>query len=246
MSLIDVIRDLPTNVASLYVDLEGIRLSRAGSISLLVIFVAPKNHVYFIDVHKLRDAAFTTTSADSTTLKTILESPNVPKVFFDVRNDSDALHHHFGIRLKGIEDVQLMENAARPAGGRRFVNGLERCIDRDAPLSLAEKRDWKAAKERGLELFHPSKGGSYEVFNARPIGTDIELYCVNDVRFLPQLRVLYLGRLDDGWKQKVAQETEKRVQESQSLAYQPQSENKKFGPWEKPKTGHPTFPGLNW
>src|SRR5689334_19054318 len=112
-SFIDAISDLPTEVPSLYIDLEGINLCRQGSISLLVIFVQPKNHVYFVDIHKLHDEAFTTTSADGTTLKTILESPKIPKVFFDVRNDSDALHHHFGIRLQGIEDVQLMENAAR-------------------------------------------------------------------------------------------------------------------------------------
>ena len=32
----------------------------------------------------------------------------------------------------------------------RFVNVLERCIDRDAPILLDKKRDWKAAKEKGL------------------------------------------------------------------------------------------------
>jgi exonuclease 3'-5' domain-containing protein 1 len=233
MTLIDTIQGLPTDAPTLYVDLEGISLSRHGTISLVVIFVQRKNHVYLVDVHTLQSAAFTTATADGATLKSILESPTVTKVFFDVRNDSDALHHHFGVRLSGIEDVQLMENAARPAGRRRFVNGLERCIDNHAPLSVAEKRDWKAAKEKGLTLYHPSKGGSYDVFNARPIDTDIKRYCVNDVRFLPQLRTLYWGRLDRMWQRRVVEETEKRVQESQSAFYQPQSESKKFGPWEK-------------
>jgi exonuclease 3'-5' domain-containing protein 1 len=232
-TLIKEIQSLPTDKPSLYIDLEGINLSRNGSISLIVIFVQPRDYVYLVDVHALQSAAFTTATND-TTLKSILESPTITKVFFDLRNDSDALHHHFGVRLRGVEDIQLMENAARPARRRRFVNGLERCIDRDAPISLDQKRDWKAAKEKGLKLFHPSKGGSYKVFNARPMDKDVERYCVNDVKFLPELRSLYLGRLNEAWKKKVAEETEKRVRESQTAAYQPQSEDKVFGPWEKP------------
>jgi exonuclease 3'-5' domain-containing protein 1 len=196
--------------------------------------VQPQNCVYLIDVHKLQAAAFITAAADGTTLKSVLESPEIVKVFFDLRNDSDALHHHFGVRLSGVEDIQLMENATRPLFRRRFLNGLDRCITNDAPISLVEKQNWKAAKEKGLELFHPSRGGSYDVFNARPINEDIERYCVIDVQFLPLLRNLYWGRLNDAWKMKVMDETKKRVQDSQSPAYQPQSEDKKFGPWERP------------
>lgn len=238
-NLIQVIQSLPTEAPSLYVDLEGISLSRHGSISLIAIFVHAQNFVYLVDIHTLQSAAFTTATADGTTLKSVLESPDITKVFFDVRNDSDALHYHFGVRLCGVEDVQLMENAARSAGRRKFVNGLERCIDNNAPISLVEKRDWKNTKEMGLKLFHPSKGGSYNVFNARPIDAAIERYCVNDVQFLPQLRNLYWGRLNEVWKNKVVEETEKRVRDSQSAAYQPQSDDKKFGPWERAKPKGP-------
>jgi len=231
-NLIQVIQSLPTETPSLYVDLEGISLSRHGSISLITFFVQPRNCIYIVDVHKLQSAAFNTATADGTTLKSVLESTGIIKVFFDLRNDSDALYHHFGVRLCGVEDIQLMENAARPAFRRRYVNGLDRCITNDAPISPAEKRNWKSAKEKGLKLFHPSKGGSYDVFNERPINTDIERYCVIDVQFLPLLRNLYWGRLNSTWKIKVMEETEKRVRNSQSPAYQPQSDDKKFGPWE--------------
>lgn len=73
------------------------------------------------------------------------------------------------------------------------------------------------------------------MFNARPIGAELTRYCINDVQFLPRLRSCYLGRLDEVWKGKVAEETKKRVLESQGATYQPQSEQKKFGPWEKPQ-----------
>lgn len=62
----------------------------------------------------MRQEAFSATNIYNTSLKRVLESPTIPKVFFDVRNDSDALHNHFGINLDCIQDVQLMENATRP------------------------------------------------------------------------------------------------------------------------------------
>ena len=230
-ALIEMIQTLPTDIPTLYIDLEGISLSRHGSISLITILVQPKDCVYLVDVHTLQSAAFTTAVADGTTLKSIFESPTTIKVFFDLRNDSDALHHHFDVRLRGVEDIQLMENAARSTGRRRFVNGLEKCIDTDAPISFEKRHEWKAGKEKGLKLFHPSKGGSYSVFNSRPIDVDIERYCVNDVQFLPLLRDVYWKRLSLAWRSKVVEETEKRVRQSQSANYQPQSEDKKFGPW---------------
>lgn len=55
-------------------------------------------------------------------LKSILESSMTPKVFFDVRTDSDALYGQFGIRLAGIIDLQLMEVASR---SRYVILGVE-------------------------------------------------------------------------------------------------------------------------
>ncbi|KAL0929621.1 uncharacterized protein CTRU02_215520 [Colletotrichum truncatum] len=155
----------------------------------------------------------------------------ITKVFYDVRNDSDALFYHFAVNLCGIEDVQLMENAARP-GRRRFLIGLEKCIDIYAPLSYSEKLRWKAVKEAGLKLYHPKHGGSYEVFNIRPIQMPIKDYCINDVQYLPQLRERFWERLSNGWREKVKVETQKRVLESQSKSYEPQGDKKKFDPWD--------------
>ncbi|KAL5416306.1 hypothetical protein PMIN06_000443 [Paraphaeosphaeria minitans] len=116
----------------LYIDIEGINLSRNGTMSIFTLFDRTSKLVYLIDVHYLGFAAFTTHSAtcktfkDSAfqvagadtapryvTLKTILECPKIPKVFFDVRNDSDALFSHFGIRLDGVQDLQAMELASK-------------------------------------------------------------------------------------------------------------------------------------
>ncbi|KDN68928.1 hypothetical protein CSUB01_11626 [Colletotrichum sublineola] len=172
--LIYTIQTLPSNLKSLFLDLEGVSLSRHGSISLMTIFIPSKKHVYLVDVHALQSSAFSTATDDGTTLKTILESPTITKVFFD-----------------------------------------------------------KAVKEAGLKLYHPKKGGSYEVFNIRPLPTPIKAYCINDVQYLPQLRERFWQSLNGDWREKVRVETRKRVSESQSKSYDPQSDKKKYSPWEK-------------
>lgn len=109
---------LTTSAPSLYFDVEGINLSRHGSISIIELHHKPssrpdESHRYLIDVHILGFLAFSTPSAEGVSLKMILESPKTPKVFFDVRTDSDAMYALFGIKLAGIIDLQLMEVASR-------------------------------------------------------------------------------------------------------------------------------------
>ena len=86
----DALDGQPTTPPSLYIDLEGINLSRNGSISILQVFVSSSRRTYLVDIHTLRNKAFSTPGTNGCTLKDILESDVIPKVFFDVRNDSDA------------------------------------------------------------------------------------------------------------------------------------------------------------
>jgi exonuclease 3'-5' domain-containing protein 1 len=229
-TLIDSLLDLPTSPPSLYLDIEGVKLCRHGSISIIQLLVVPQNRTYLIDIHTLKDAAFNTPGATGQTLKHILEAETIPKVFFDVRNDSDALFAHFEINLAGIQDLQLMELATR-RHSKRFLSGLAKCIDYDLRLTFAEKSAWTATKTRGKNLFAPEKGGSYEVFNQRPLSEVIALYCTQDVQFMPMLWNTYSERLTTSWATKVATETEVRVRSSQSKGYQPNGSHKSFGPW---------------
>ncbi|KAF2497286.1 hypothetical protein BU16DRAFT_526305 [Lophium mytilinum] len=241
-NLVDQLLTLPTSPPSLYIDLEGVNLCREGTISLVTLLVqatrAP-NRVFLIDVQSLGSLAFSTPGKDGMTLKGILESPDIPKVFFDVRNDSDALYAQFNVSLQGIEDVQLMENASRSFGSRKFLSGLAKCIELDSHgLEPQVRQSWRLAKEKGERLFKPANGGSYEVFNARPLSEDIIAYCAGDVQFLPSLRELHWYNLTQPWKVKVDQETKKRVLESQKLDYQPNGRDKALGTWplEEPVT----------
>jgi exonuclease 3'-5' domain-containing protein 1 len=228
--MIDTLADLPVTPPSIYADLEGINLSRQGTISILQLYVLPEDHTYLVDVHQLRHAAFSTTGKHSgLCLKAILEAEDIPKVFFDVRNDSDALFHHFQISLSGVHDIQLMEVATRTFN-RRCVNGLQRCIDNDAVMTAAERSAWKAAKDEGLKLFAPVRGGRYEVFNDRPLAKEIIQYCVQDVQFLPQLWSHYKNRLSASWETKVREETKERVSSSQSKHYNGHGKHKAMAP----------------
>lgn len=58
--LVDSLFGLPSNPLSIYLDLEGVNLSRNGSISIIQILVYPSNEIHLIDTHHLKTVAFTT------------------------------------------------------------------------------------------------------------------------------------------------------------------------------------------
>lgn len=233
-TLIDTIVSLPRNPPSLYIDLEGINLSTEGDVSILPLMLYPQKGVYLIDIHVLNMAAFTTPGTGGKTLRSILESSVTPKVFFDVRNDSNILYFRYGIALRCVEDIQLMECASRADTGlspKKFVHGLLKCIQSDAPITLQQKQTWKAAKDAGTRLLAPEQGGSYAVFKSRPLREEIKAYCVQDVQILPILRQTYCNRLQPVWKTKVDAETTAWVQLSQTAAYRLNDSNNAFSPW---------------
>ncbi|KAJ4146943.1 hypothetical protein LMH87_001497 [Akanthomyces muscarius] len=227
--VLDILHGLPTVPPSIFIDLEGENLSRHGTISILQIHVLPLKRTYLIDLYTLDETAFSVTGARGQTLKQILESSKIPKVIFDVRNDSDALYKHFNIRLAGMQDLQLMEVATR-SFGRKHVNGLAKCIERDASLSAAERQRWKDCKETGIRLFAPERGGSYKVFNHRPMSKEILQYCVQDVHFMPRLWAYYNGKMTPQWHQRAEIESKERVKLSQSPSYVSHGPHKALAP----------------
>ncbi|PKY09371.1 exonuclease [Aspergillus campestris IBT 28561] len=202
VELVGEIADLPTSPPSLFVDLEGVNLSRHGTISILQIYAAPLDRTYLVDVHILKEKAFSQPAGNGMTLKDVLELSSIPKVFFDVRHDSDALFAHFGVRLAGVQDLQLMEVATRQCR-RRFLSGLAKCIEFESSMTPEQK------------------GGSYEGFNTRPLSSEILQYCAQDVGYLPGLWRRYDQRLTAirDRRAEVEQEVERRISDSQHAAY---------------------------
>lgn len=233
--------DLPASgtTPNLYIDLEGNNLSRHGTLSLVTILVEPRHTVHLVDVHTLGKDAFTTPNTNDTTLQQILESESIVKVFFDIRNDSDALFSLFGVRVAGIEDIQLMEIASRTSS-KRLLNGLAKCIERDAPISFSDKREWRATKDEGHRLFDPARGGSFAVFDERPLTPAMKKYCAQDVLHMPGLREVYKAKLGDAWWAKIQQETTARIDLSQSASFNGKGRHMAEGPsgWQSWRPGN--------
>jgi exonuclease 3'-5' domain-containing protein 1 len=228
-TFIDDLPDCKGPEPSLYIDLEGNNLSRKGTLSLVTILVEPRHSVHLIDVTGLGGDAFSTAGSDGRTIRQILESPEIAKVFFDIRNDSDALFGLYGVRVQGIEDLQLMELASRNFS-KKHVNGLARCIDGDARISFREKQEWKKTKEEGKKMFDPAQGGSYAVFDQRPLSSEMQSYCVQDVINMPALRELYCEKLCDAWWRKIEKETGERIKLSQSKKFVGKGQHMALGP----------------
>jgi exonuclease 3'-5' domain-containing protein 1 len=218
---------------TMYIDLEGVDLCREGSISILTLLIdtgIPTTRVYLIDVYSLGPQAFNTTGIKSKTLKDILQDEKIPKVFFDVRNDSDALFAHFGVALQGVEDVQLMESATRTTtNSRKYLNGLAKCVEK-CVLYDSDLTSWKLAKEKGKRMFKAEHGGSDEIFNQRPIPDDIISYCVGDVQYLPMLWEKFRWKTIR-WRDLVNDATKQRVAASQKPEYLPHGPNRTLAPW---------------
>lgn len=233
-SVIDAVIELPTNMPSLFVDLEGIWLGRHGSISIMSLYLFPKKRVYLIDIHRLGTEAFNIVNGKGKSLKYILESSVILKVLFDVRHDSDALFSHYNISLDGIRDVQLMEYGTRK-GPKDFLAGLGRCVEKDSMLSAAEKRAWMLTKENARRLFDPALGGRYEIFNERPIPPVIAKYCAGDVTLLPDLFNTYNAKLlrpgEEYEVVRVLEATKEWIKLSQSPTFDGTSTTNARGPW---------------
>jgi exonuclease 3'-5' domain-containing protein 1 len=220
---------------TIYIDLEGVNLCREGSISILALLIdtgIPTICAYLIDVYSLGSQAFNTIGIKRKTLKDILQDEKIPKVFFDVRNDSDALFAHFGVALQGVEDIQLMESASRTTtSSRKYMNGLAKCIEQGV-LYGSDLTSWKQAKENGARLFKPELGGSYEVFEQRPMPNEIISYCIGDVQYLPELWSRFRWKTYR-WRDLVNEETKKRVEASQKPEYQPHTPERTLASWSK-------------
>ncbi|KAJ2894340.1 exonuclease [Zalerion maritima] len=167
---------------------------------------------------------------EKTTLRTILEGPSVAKTFLDVRNDSGALFSLFSLYNRSLarsQDIQLLENALRPAWGRKCVKGLEKCIQDDSPLFKSKRDEWAKAKQGGKAKIN----SRHEIFSDRPMTSEIQEYYLGDVTMLPKLRETYWERLSEGWKEKVLEESGKRDEESHRGGCEPHGDHKLLGPW---------------
>jgi exonuclease 3'-5' domain-containing protein 1 len=107
MQLIDI--GLPAGTSLLYVDVQGRKPACQNSISLMIILPAQSNTIYIVDVDNLGDNVFTIPGSGGRTMRSILESSDITKVFFSMQN-SRQLYADYRICLQGAENIHIMEN----------------------------------------------------------------------------------------------------------------------------------------
>ncbi|KAH0845641.1 hypothetical protein AYO21_05566 [Fonsecaea monophora] len=211
----------PGKPPSLYMDIEGVNLGRHRSISLISIYVRPRNKVYVVDVDVLGREALFTTDGKGNSLNNILESPLSPKVVFDVRNGSNALFGLFKTSLNGIFDVQLMELALRK-GSKDHLASFSSCVQkqhRDLSdtmnvVDLGEKSD-----------------------DNRSLGTGMVRYSARKATMLASLWDIYSVGLKPPdkamWRCLIRETTQVRIHVSKRPQYDPQSENRMRSAWNQ-------------
>jgi hypothetical protein len=93
-----------------------------------------------------------------------------------------------------------------------YVHRLPKCLDDKDPIYGRRMFYWRNVRDRAEKLFEPSRGGSYEVFNARPLSIAITRYCIYNVIFLQTLRGACWNRLTEASQRVVEQKTQERLQ----------------------------------
>ena len=196
------------------VDFEGVKLNRSGQLCLVQITLSDMpSCVYMLDVYVLPLAMHFATPS-GTSLKAILEDPALLKIWFDPRNDVDALYYQFGIVPQHVFDLQLADVAVRRAKGLQvnFVPSLQKCLTSCDRLGRMQKTFADFINKTGKQLFEPDHGGRYEVFQQRPLLPDLLVYAAHDCRYMQLLYQWYCENLSDEWKQRVLAGSRSRAQ----------------------------------
>lgn len=231
--MVDALIALPVVEPNIAVDLEGKSLGRDGPVYLAIVHDYEAEHTYIVDVHILQSEAFDTHGTDGTTsLRSILQTDETPKLFYDVRQDSDALYHQFGIRIAGVLDVQLFKLASMshsfnyPA---RYRTGLFNAIDSGINMNCEAKRNWLEIKRSGKELWCPDQGDSWDRFTERNKRKEIIEYCLVDVVHLRTLYRNYLRYMSQNWLAKVKRTTQLSIERTWQEDFVSATDGK--GPW---------------
>ncbi|KXZ44672.1 hypothetical protein GPECTOR_64g92 [Gonium pectorale] len=219
----------------LAVDCEGVDLGRPGGRLCLLQLSARVGggrsgrglSIWLVDVEALGPRAFSTRAArdGATSLQSLLEDPAVTKYLYDARSDAAALVSQFGLRLRGVWDLQLADVAARQAEeGRRagsWVQGLVAALSRalaadawggaaagSAPPRGRMKEDLAAAVSTA-KRYHDS--GKTQIWAARPLTPELCEYAATDVRYLHALADALAPRLSRELAEQVSTESHRRT-----------------------------------
>lgn len=136
----------------------------------------------------------------SSAFKGILASKGQRKIMFDCRADSDALFHQFGVKLSGVQDMQVMDQAIRIYHGESLP---QRC-DYLCPTFIPRLSNMNAVAKRSgrtiSKLPSPHKCSS-SAWAKRPLDPTAIAYAAQDVFIIKEIEAAtrsavnkYVGR----------------------------------------------------
>lgn len=188
------------------VDIEGIDLGRhPGKVCIVQVCGRASRTVYLFDISTLQGDAF-----EAGGLASLLESSDVLKVFFDVRSDTDALFHNHQVRVRGAYDLQVLYHLKFCGPKTNYLTGLKKVLGEYGATEIPaeEMRSLESLKEQGLHLFAPERGGTYAVWEKRPLSAELVQYCAADVEYLLNMKDFWGKSALDGH---VLEISEKRI-----------------------------------
>lgn len=219
---------------ALFVSLHGACIERGsmGTISVFTIYVAPIKTAFLVDVLFMGLNCFKYVSRENNlSIQSVLESNEIPKVFYDFRNTNNALHGTCGIKLEHVHDLMLMGRIHCTPGGRPASKTLA-----DENLRKWRKKVMRFVKAQE-ERFPIYPDGNTRIFDRRPVSKTVIDHCVKLIisraslwelyHPMPELRrETYHSRLR-GW-----------ILDSRSRDYNPET-NPVSGTRKRPRRGRP-------
>ena len=170
-------------------DAEGVNLGRAGPLTIVTLrgidSEAQNAPAFVVDVMVLgADRAFHT---ELPSLRAILEDSAVTKVTFDCRTDSDALSHQYSVTIRGVLELQVLDQAVRLQDGEAppmrcpFVK--PEWVPYLQSMQTVSMRYFEA-DTGGLEAPHATEVG---VWGKRPLSAQAVEYAANDTHVISKL-----------------------------------------------------------
>lgn len=234
------------------IDAEGNCLGRNGTLSTVQIYPENGETVYIVDFTTMGATALAEVEDGVPSFKQVLESPrkkvrasgivasklaelneSLNQIVFDVRADANALFFHYGVRLAGVYDLQLLDVAVHYSQCLFLfrLSGLKKCF---ADYGL-QQGDCLAIKSAGQQLFAPSEGGDPSIWDVRPLDPVLLTYAAQDVVSLFDLegsmrRGLPRGKGKTTWDKRILKESAARVAFAQTKSYRPQGKENALPP----------------
>jgi exonuclease 3'-5' domain-containing protein 1 len=190
--LLNIIAALPKDDQVLFIDFEGINLSRSGVLCCGQLMYPGSSTIYILD-NITYPQVFTLAIEKSIgtqpfSLQGCFESEDFRKVLFDPRQDSDAIYAQHGVHMRNVICLKLSDVAndrCYKKAKRPFVHGLAKVLEQVLPT--AQRQYAKQVKEKGLKMCATEHGGSYEVFRERLLDRHMVEYMCMDIVHLEHL-----------------------------------------------------------